>query len=125
MAEPRHILVVEDEALAALAMEDYLIEQGFRVTVAGDGLAALECFDRDPADLVVTDLRMPRMDGRSLIQALRQRRPDLPVVVLTGFVAFLPGEDDLTGADWKPLEILRKPVSPATMLDAMERVSRG
>ncbi|NYZ12177.1 response regulator [Azospirillum sp. RWY-5-1] len=125
MAEARHVLVVEDEALAALAIEDYLIDCGFRVSVAGDGIAALERFDRDPADLVVTDLRMPRMDGRSLIRELRRRRPTLPIVVMTGFVAFLPGEDDLTGADWMPLEVLRKPVSPTEMLAAMERVARG
>lgn len=125
MVEARHILVVEDEALAALAIEDYLIDRGFRVSVAGDGLAALERYDSDPADLVVTDLRMPRMDGRSLIRELRRRHPTLPIVVMTGFVNFLPGEDDLTGADWKPLEVLRKPVSPTEMLAAMERVARG
>lgn len=123
MAEPMHILVVEDEALAAMAIEDFLIDQGFRVSIAGNGQAAVECFDRDPADLLVTDLRMPRMDGRSLIRALRERSPSLPVVVLTGFVAFLPDEDDLTGAEWKPLEILRKPVSPPTMMEAIRRVA--
>ena len=58
-----HVLVAEDEALAALGMQLMLTRWGYRVTLAKDGLHAIECEEQDPSvDLLVTDLRMPRPD---------------------------------------------------------------
>jgi len=122
MPEPLHVLVAEDEVLAAMALEDFLSRKGFRVTLAPDGLAAMECYRNDPPDAVITDLRMPRMDGRALIRELRARSATLPVVVMTGFLSLEPGEDDLTSDAWKPLEVLRKPVSPQMILDTLTRL---
>lgn len=122
MPEPAHILVAEDEVLAAMAMEDFLQRKGYRVTLAPDGLAALERYRNDPADLVITDLRMPRMDGRALVRELRGLSAALPLLVVTGFLSMEPGQDDLTSDVWKPLEILRKPVSPHVILDTVQRL---
>ncbi|PWS37107.1 response regulator [Falsiroseomonas bella] len=84
-ATPR-ILVAEDEILAALAIEDELLGEGYAVEVAADGQAALEAARRRMPDLLLTDLRMPRLDGIGLIRALRGMAPLLPVVVMTGYV---------------------------------------
>lgn len=119
MPEPIHILVAEDEALAAMALEDFLSIQGYRVTVAGDGIEAMERSLEDPPDALITDLRMPRMDGHALIREMRARDATLPVVVMTGF---LTHDSDLTNDRWKPLEILSKPVSPQTILDTLNRM---
>ncbi|CAO3421124.1 response regulator [Azospirillum doebereinerae] len=119
MPDPFHILVAEDEALAALALEDFLSIKGFRVTLAGDGIEALERFAEDPADLLITDLRMPRMDGHALIRAMRERCADLPVLVMTGY---LTHDSDLTHERWKPLEILSKPVNPQTIVSTLKRM---
>jgi len=119
MPEPIHILVAEDEALAAMALEDFLSIQGYRVTVAGDGIEAMERYSEDPPDALITDLRMPRMDGHALIREMRARDATLPVVVMTGF---LTHDSDLTNDRWKPLEILSKPVSPQTILDTLNRM---
>ncbi|MBP2290610.1 response regulator [Azospirillum rugosum] len=122
MPEPAHILVAEDEPLAAMAMEDFLQRKGYRVTLAQDGLEALERYRNDPADLVITDMRMPRMDGRALVRELRGLSAALPLLVVTGFMPMEPGQDDLTSDIWKPLEILRKPVSPQVVLDTVHRL---
>jgi len=83
-----HVLVAEDEALAALGMQLMLTRWGYRVTLAKDGLHAIECEEQDPSvDLLVTDLRMPRLDGRGLIRQLRIKYADLPVVVTSGYVS--------------------------------------
>lgn len=119
---PAHILVAEDEFLAAMALEDFLSRKGFRVTLAQDGLEAIERYREDPPDAVVTDLRMPRMDGRALIRELRARDAALPLVVMTGYLSMEDGQDDLTSDRWKPLEILRKPVSPQAILDTLQRL---
>ena len=122
MPDAVHILVAEDEALAAMAIEDFLSRKGYRVTLAGDGLEAVERQRTDPADVVITDLRMPRMDGRGLIRELRGMSPTLPVIVMTGYLAVESDDDALTNGAWHPLEILRKPVSPQAILDTLERM---
>ncbi len=120
-----HIIVAEDEPLAAMALEDFLSLHGYRVTLACDGVEAMERQQRDPADVLITDLRMPRMDGRTLIREIRALHAGLPVVVMTGFLAHDPGQDELMNDRWQPLEVLRKPVSPKTILDALARVMSG
>jgi DNA-binding NtrC family response regulator len=119
MPEPLHILVAEDEILAALALEDFLSVKGFRVTLAADGIEAMERHSQDPADALVTDLRMPRMDGSALIRAMRAQHATLPVVVMTGY---LTQDSDLLQEHWKPLEILSKPVSPQAILGTLRRL---
>lgn len=119
MPDQLHVLVAEDEPLAAMAIEDLLSCKGYRVTVAGDGLEAIERYRTDPADVIITDLRMPRMDGYRLIRELRSLCPTLPIIIMTGHFATDMGE--LADATTKPNEILSKPVSPQTILDALRR----
>ncbi len=121
-SEPFHVLIAEDEVLAAMAIEDFLSRKGYRVSVAGDGLKAVERLRADPVDALITDLRMPRMDGRGLIRELRSMSATLPVIVMTGYLGSESGNDALTDGTWRPLEILRKPVSPQTILDTLQRM---
>jgi len=85
-----HVIIAEDEPLVAVTVGGMLEEGGYRVTVARDGLEALELDARDPADVLVTDLRMPRLDGIGLIGRMRERRPGLPIVVMTGYSDVFP-----------------------------------
>lgn len=93
MSEPAHVLIAEDEDLVAAVLADTLENHGFRITVTHNGLQAYEADENDPADLLLTDMRMPVMDGGSLIRLIRQRRPDLPVVVMTGYSEYIPPEE--------------------------------
>ena len=113
-----HVLVADDEREAAVLMADYLRACGNRVTIARDGEEATEAFMRDPADVLITDLRMPRCDGRNLIVRLRAHMPDLPVIVVTGHVGeqearTLQADDDVAA-------VLRKPVSLRRVADLVE-----
>lgn len=80
------VLVVEDDGLIREAFAILLAEDGFGVETARDGVEALELFAQAPADIVVTDLRMPRLDGFGLVARLRAMARTLPVVVVTGEV---------------------------------------
>lgn len=119
MLDPFHILIAEDEVLAAMALEDFLSLRGFRVTVAANGVEALERYVSQRVDALVTDLRMPRMDGQTLIREIRERDATLPVVVMTGY---LTQDSDLTQERWKPLEIFSKPVNPRTICETLNRM---
>jgi DNA-binding NtrC family response regulator len=79
------ILVVDDEPSARAGLQKLLQQEGYPVDVAEDGVHALACFSESPADVVVTDLKMPKMDGIDLLRKLRDQDPDLPVIVCTAF----------------------------------------
>lgn len=78
------ILLVEDEELLRAGVQEMLEIQGFRVISAPNGQEALACLTSEPIDLVITDLVMPQMNGIDFVQQLRQIRPDVPVIVVSG-----------------------------------------
>src|SRR5689334_15017306 len=79
------VLVVDDEASARSGLEKLLRQEGYAVDAAADGPSALELASERPPDVVVTDLKMPKMDGVELLKKLREQDPDLPVIVVTAF----------------------------------------
>jgi len=83
--DSKRILVVDDEAKMRRILEMSLKGIGHQVEQAGDGEEALAAIDNAPFDLVLTDLRMPRMDGIALLRELRQRGEEVPVIVLTAY----------------------------------------
>lgn len=85
MNEQPAILVVEDDPDLREAVTDTLELAGLRVVAAADGMAALDCL-RDPnLCLVVSDVRMERLDGESLLRRIKARSPQLPVVLMTAY----------------------------------------
>lgn len=78
------ILLVEDEELLRAGVQEVLEIQGYKVITAPDGEQALACLAAEPIDLIITDLVMPKMDGIDFVKQLRQIKPDLPVIVVSG-----------------------------------------
>jgi len=85
MAEPWHLLLVDDEKALREAIADQLAEKGFVVTQAGDGAEALARLGEFAYDIVVTDLRLPGADGRRVMDEARARYPDIIAIVITGY----------------------------------------
>ena len=79
------ILVVDDEPSARTGLEKLLASEGYRVWTAEDGESALVLIDEIAPDIVVTDLKMPGMDGLALLERIRARDRALPVIVVTAF----------------------------------------
>ncbi len=81
----KSILLVEDEKLLRESLAELLHDEGYEVVQASNGKDAHEKAINQPFDLVLTDIRMPEMDGMTLLQRLQQLAPQTPVVVITGF----------------------------------------
>ncbi|MCM8738574.1 response regulator [Azospirillum sp. A1-3] len=113
-----HILVAEDEDLVAMALAEVLEDEGFRVTLTHNGQDAIDADALDPADLLVTDMRMPILGGKILIETLRAKRPNLPVIVMTGYSEHLPNDEP------GRLVVLRKPFSLSTLAQHAEAFLR-
>jgi CheY-like chemotaxis protein len=96
---PARVLLVDDNAHGLLARKTVLEELGYQVMSAASGSAALEVSDKQEIDVIVTDYRMPSMDGVALITALRQRNFSKPIILLSGFLSHLGLTKQSTGAD--------------------------
>ena len=106
------LLLVEDETALRVVTERILRENGYDVITAVDGVDAIEVFDRldGQIDALVTDVAMPRMRGDELALRLVERRPGLPVVMMSGYAS-----GDVVGHD----RVLEKPVSQPDLLRAI------
>jgi DNA-binding response OmpR family regulator len=87
MAPGAHVLIAEDEYLIALSLQRELARHGYRVSLAADGNEALRKSGEDPIDALVTDIKMPKLDGIDLIERLRRDRRYLPVVVVSAHIS--------------------------------------
>jgi len=84
MDDDLKILIVDNDARVRETLRDLLEPRGFHIRTVGDGIEALTCFDETAFDLVFTGLHMPRMGGRELVNRLKERFPEIFVVLLTG-----------------------------------------
>lgn len=80
---PEHILVVDDDSRIRQMLSRYFEEEGYRVSLAGDGQEMRECLDKQPVDVILLDLMLPGEDGLTLARDLRARS-DVPIIMLTG-----------------------------------------
>jgi DNA-binding NtrC family response regulator len=81
----KRILVVDDDAAVRRTLEMHLVRQGYAVETAADGPAGVEKGTSEAVDLVLLDLRLPKMDGFEVLQELKRLRPTLPVIVITAY----------------------------------------
>lgn len=82
---PKHLLIVDDEAALREAIAERLTDHGFVVEQAGNGEDALERLASFAFDVLITDLKLPGMDGRQVLDAAIERYPDLIAIVITGY----------------------------------------
>ncbi|WP_207461113.1 response regulator [Azospirillum sp. SYSU D00513] len=113
----QHVIVAEDEGLIALGYKYVLVEAGYKVTCCPDGVKALEAFRKTSADLILTDLRMPNLDGLGLVEQVRQISPDVPVIIASGHVTPDSAIPNSTGAF---TSIVMKPVCYRALLKAVK-----
>ncbi len=79
-----HILVMEDDASISAALDMILSEAGYDVDVAETGEAALELFEQKGFDLIIADLKLPGINGMEVIKQIKEKKPEMEVIVITG-----------------------------------------
>jgi len=114
-----NILIVDDNRDGLLVRQSLLEEIGYRVQVATSGEEGLKSFEAQRFDVVVTDYRMPRMNGVELIQRLRVLNPNARVVLLSGFVDPLGLSEENTGAD---VVLQKSSLEPVQLVRAVKRL---
>ena len=109
-----NIFVVDDEKEIADVVEIYLLNQGYKVFKANNGLEGLKIVDKEDIHLAIIDMMMPVMDGASMIMKLREKH-NFPVIILSAkseevdqIMGLNIGADDYVNKPFKPLELLAR-----------------
>lgn len=116
----KRILVIEDEAFIQNILRIFLEDAGYQVTLADDGMDGIAAFHKDSFDLVLLDIMMPRLDGYSVCEMIRNES-STPVILLTA----LDDEDNqMKGFNLLADDYITKPFSMPLVLKRMEAVLR-
>jgi DNA-binding NtrC family response regulator len=85
--KPAHVLLIDDEAIALANLAHVLEREGYAVTACKDGECGLAALAKGEFDLVLTDLKMPGLDGMEVLRRTRAEHPDVPVIMITGYAS--------------------------------------
>lgn len=120
--ERRNTLIVDDDRMIAKAVGVRMEAAGFRTNFAHDGLEALETVIRDKPDAVVLDIRMPKLDGLSVLAALQERddTKHIPIIMLSASAV-----DERRALDAGAFCFLHKPYNAQSLLRAMNMALTG
>ena len=110
----KRVLIVDDDHHARFLLRASLGHAGYTVVSACDGHAALHELQRQHFDAVVTDYRMPFLNGIELLRSIYNQYPWVPVILMSGS---LPGPEELVLSDCQPIGWLKKPYDKSSLLE--------
>ena len=109
------ILVVDDDRASLLMLRDLLSLSGFTVLIADEGRQGIEMFGNNSPDLVITDIRMPDVDGLELLREIRKLDSLTPVILVTGYGDF---DNALRALRRGAYDFILKPINPEVLVNA-------
>jgi DNA-binding NtrC family response regulator len=121
MAEARSILVIDDEEAICRAFERFFTRRNWQVRLASSGGQGLSQLDQAPAGVVFCDVRLPDANGLEVLQSIRRRHPNLPVVIITAYGNM---ETVMTAMERGAADYLVKPIDLDRALELAERFAR-
>ncbi len=118
MFDQARILVVDDEESMRDSCRQALSRKASRVEVAGDGLTGLSILEKEAFDLVILDLKMPGLSGKEVLDKIKQRYPEIIVIVITGYATV---ESAVEAMRCGAYDFLPKPFTPETLRTIVDR----
>ncbi len=114
------VLIVDDEENTRIGLSKLLTQSGYLTRTAGNGMEALACLGEEPADLVITDINMPEMNGLDFLYELKKLYPETKVIMMTAY----GGVDSyLNSMNLGAFDYLNKPVKLRDLKLILERVT--
>jgi len=116
--EKNSVLVVDDEAVVRKAMERILQKEGIEVEACSSGYSAIQRMQEKEFDLVITDLKMPGMNGMEVLRTVRILQPDVPVIIITGYATVDTAVEAIQNGAF---DYLAKPFTPEQITEKVRK----
>lgn len=113
----KNVLVIDDEEIVRISCQRALGPEGFNVDVATDGAEGLELLRQKDYDVILTDLKMPNMDGMEVLEQISELRPGAKVIVITGYSTI---ETAVKAIKMGAYNYVEKPFTPDGLLEAVK-----
>ena len=110
------ILLIEDDDVLRKIIEEFLGESGYLVLKASDGLEGIEMINKEAFDLIITDVVLPHVSGIGVIKMAKTRRPEIPIICITGYGYFPEKLAEEEHAD----KVLHKPFEFKELTEAIK-----
>jgi DNA-binding NtrC family response regulator len=115
------ILVIDDEDIVRLSCSRTLVPEGYELKMAKNGPEGLQMLEEDTFDLVLTDLKMPNMDGIEVLAKIKEKWPATDVVIVTGYQTV---ETAVKAIKLGAFDYIEKPFTPDTLIATVSNVFR-
>src|SRR5665648_16951 len=116
------VLIVDDEVDNRIILSDMLRSRGYEVFEAGDGAEALEQVEKEPPNIIISDIMMPVMDGFTLLRMLRKNSSTKAIPFIFYTAVYMSQEDQALGLALGALRFIIKPIEPMEFLEELETV---
>ncbi len=116
MNKPK-ILVIDDEEIVRISCKKCLIPEGYDVDLAGSGREGMELTGSTHYDLILTDLKMPDMDGMEFLMKIKEKQPDAKVIMITGYSTV---EHAVEAIKLGAFNYIEKPFTPDKLITAVK-----
>ena len=121
MAKPK-ILIIDDEAIVRISCKKCLLPEGYEVDSAENGIEGLRLVESNAYDLILTDLKMPDMDGIEFLAKIKETHPNEKVIMITGYSTTEHAEQAMRSGAYNYIE---KPFTPETLVKAVKDALSG
>ena len=118
MNDKVHLLLIDDEKNYLLVLETLLTEAGYAVTALNDPETALAFLEESEVDIVITDMKMPRISGREVLERVKKNWPHIPVLIMTAFGSI---ESAVEAMRYGAFNYITKPFSNDELLGTFNR----
>ncbi|VAX26585.1 hypothetical protein MNBD_NITROSPIRAE02-1307 [hydrothermal vent metagenome] len=116
------VLVIDDEAIVRISCQRVLTPEGYEVVATSRGDEAIKLLENEHFDVVLTDLKMPDMDGIEVLKTIKERWPDIQVIIITGYGTISTAVEAIKlGA----FEYVEKPFTPEDILNVVTKAKQS
>ena len=119
------ILIIDDEPIVKNLFETFLREEGYSVATAADGREGMCLLQKQPPDLIITDILMPEMDGLEILLEIKKLKLGIPIIAISGGMRSLPASFLPQAKTFGASRVFEKPVCLAELLKAIQELLPG
>jgi len=114
-----HVLIVDDEQIMRESLSEWLEADEFQVSTAANGMEALRLIDEKQPNAAVIDIKMPGMDGVTLLRKIKDKNPEMPVIIITAFATV---DNAVKSMKDGAFDFLTKPFPPEKLSNMLRHI---